>query len=168
MGGKPGGLQACWVAFGELIIYFNEPVKVSVVPDYYNVIKEPRDMGTIKKKLQRKQYDSPQQFYDVRAPALVSVPLASCPAFWAHQYLLKPPQAGPVVARTTIRFTRVWMASEILMLVPAAGHAPVLQQHLHLQRPRLQLQQGRQPCGDAVRGTLVRSGNSRSYHAVWV
>lgn len=57
-------VQACWVEFGELIIYFNEPAKTSVVPDYYRVIKEPRDLGTIKKKLQRKQVDSPQQFYD--------------------------------------------------------------------------------------------------------
>ena len=50
------------------MIYFNEPVKTSVVPDYYKVIKEPRDLGTIKKQLQRKQYDHPQQFYDVRPP----------------------------------------------------------------------------------------------------
>lgn len=57
-------IQACWVEFGEQIIYFNEPVKTSVVPDYYKVIKEPRDLGTIKKKLQRKQYDNPQQYYD--------------------------------------------------------------------------------------------------------
>ena len=58
--------QACWGEFGDIVIYFNEPVKTSVVPDYYKVIKEPRDLGTIKKQLQRKQYDHPQQFYDVR------------------------------------------------------------------------------------------------------
>lgn len=57
-------IQACWVEFGEFIIYFNEPVKTSVVPDYYRVIKQPRDLGSIKRKLQRKQFDSPQQFYD--------------------------------------------------------------------------------------------------------
>lgn len=61
----PGRPQACWVEFGDIVIYFNEPVKTSVVPDYYTVIKEPRDLGTIKKQLQRKQYDHPQQFYDV-------------------------------------------------------------------------------------------------------
>ena len=58
-------LQACWTEFGDLIIYFNEPVKTAVVPDYYKVIKQPRDLGSIKKKLQRKQFESPQQFKEV-------------------------------------------------------------------------------------------------------
>ena len=64
--------QACWTEFGDLIIYFNEPVKTAVVPDYYKVIKQPRDLGSIKKKLQRKQFESPQQFKDVRPDLLAA------------------------------------------------------------------------------------------------
>ena len=35
------------------------------MPDYYDVIKNPRDLGTIKKNLIRKKYESPQEFYEV-------------------------------------------------------------------------------------------------------
>ena len=44
-------------------------VKKSFVPDYYDVIKNPRDLGTIKKNLIRKKYETPQEFYEVLAPA---------------------------------------------------------------------------------------------------
>ena len=36
------------------------------MPDYYDVIKNPRDLGTIKKNLIRKKYETPQEFYEVR------------------------------------------------------------------------------------------------------
>ena len=35
------------------------------MPDYYDVIKNPRDLGTIKKNLIRKKYETPQEFYEV-------------------------------------------------------------------------------------------------------
>lgn len=34
------------------------------VPDYYDIIKQPMDLSTIKKKLDRKQYKSPKEFKD--------------------------------------------------------------------------------------------------------
>ena len=37
------------------------------MPDYYDVIKNPRDLGTIKKNLIRKKYETPQEFYEVRS-----------------------------------------------------------------------------------------------------
>jgi hypothetical protein len=40
-------------------------VKKSFVPDYYDVIKNPRDLGTVKKNLIRKKYETPQEFYEV-------------------------------------------------------------------------------------------------------
>ncbi|KAH1128702.1 hypothetical protein J1N35_000080 [Gossypium stocksii] len=48
---------------------FNEPVDVVKlnIPDYFNVIKHPMDLGTIKKKIDSGGYASPLQFYaDVR------------------------------------------------------------------------------------------------------
>lgn len=52
--------------FGAEIIYFNRPVDLKYVPDYYKVIKKDsaRDLGTMTDKLQAHQYTSPQDFYD--------------------------------------------------------------------------------------------------------
>ncbi|GMI68347.1 bromodomain and extraterminal domain protein 9, Global Transcription Factor Group E 9 [Hibiscus trionum] len=45
---------------------FNEPVDVVKlnIPDYFNVIKHPMDLGTIKKKIDSGGYASPWEFYD--------------------------------------------------------------------------------------------------------
>ncbi|XP_071702454.1 transcription factor GTE9-like [Rutidosis leptorrhynchoides] len=48
---------------------FNKPVDVVAlqIPDYFNVIKNPMDLGTIKEKLSSGKYSSPLEFYaDVR------------------------------------------------------------------------------------------------------
>ncbi|KAL8478575.1 hypothetical protein ACS0TY_030456 [Phlomoides rotata] len=48
---------------------FNKPVDVVAhnIPDYFNVIKHPMDLGTVKSKLQSNKYTSPMQFAaDVR------------------------------------------------------------------------------------------------------
>lgn len=59
-------LLKLWPMFGKSIIYFDHPVEISVVPDYYNVIKREnaRDLGSLKTKLLRRKYSSPQGFYD--------------------------------------------------------------------------------------------------------
>ncbi|KAL6752956.1 hypothetical protein V8C86DRAFT_2737296 [Haematococcus lacustris] len=40
-------------------LWFKEPVSPKVVPDYYNVIKNPMDFSTIRQKIQRQQYSTP-------------------------------------------------------------------------------------------------------------
>mmetsp|Transcript_763 Transcript_763/g.2334 ORF Transcript_763/g.2334 Transcript_763/m.2334 type:complete len:398 (-) Transcript_763:563-1756(-) len=52
--------------FGQEIIYFNRPVDLKYVPDYYKVIKREnaRDLGTMSTKLSTHDYSSPQEFYD--------------------------------------------------------------------------------------------------------
>ena len=47
-------------------VWFDHPVERNTVPDYYNVVKKPMDLGTIKNKLSRKQYANPGEFYVVR------------------------------------------------------------------------------------------------------
>lgn len=56
-------------------IWFNHPVEAQLVPDYYNVVKKPMDLGTVQSKLQRKQYTMPGEFYAVR-PSLCPVAAA--------------------------------------------------------------------------------------------
>jgi hypothetical protein len=44
--------------------YFGEPVHRTMYPDYYNTIKEPRDLGTIKSDLSARKYADPAAFRD--------------------------------------------------------------------------------------------------------
>ena len=53
-------------AMGLNAIWFDHPVERQMVPDYYNVIKQPMDLGTIDKKLARKDY-TPIEFHNVRS-----------------------------------------------------------------------------------------------------
>jgi bromodomain-containing protein 3 len=60
---------------------FNEPVNAEELgcTDYYTIIKNPMDLGTVKKKLEEGQYTSPEQFAeDVRL-------------IWANAKLYNPP-----------------------------------------------------------------------------
>ena len=45
---------------------FDRPVDQRLVPDYYNIIKRPMDLGTITHNLQTGKYDGPLQFCEVR------------------------------------------------------------------------------------------------------
>ena len=44
---------------------FDRPVDPKLVPDYYAVIRKPMDLGTLKTKLHRGDYSTPQQFAEV-------------------------------------------------------------------------------------------------------
>ncbi|XP_072981597.1 transcription factor GTE3, chloroplastic-like [Typha angustifolia] len=67
-------LKNCAVILGKLMKHkyawiFNEPVDVQCLGlyDYYSVIREPMDLGTIKTRLDRNRYSSPAEFaHDVR------------------------------------------------------------------------------------------------------
>lgn len=51
---------------GNQAYFFHEPVdpvKLEI-PNYFLVIKQPMDLGTIKKRLQNNYYENPQQFLD--------------------------------------------------------------------------------------------------------
>jgi hypothetical protein len=46
---------------------FTAPVDTTLYPDYPRVVKQPMDMGTIRSRLERRQYSNPQEFCDVSA-----------------------------------------------------------------------------------------------------
>lgn len=50
---------------GRGAIFFAAPVNKIEVPDYYNIITNPMDLGTIRKKLIGNKYESPKDFADV-------------------------------------------------------------------------------------------------------
>ena len=54
------------------VIWFDHPVEVKYAPDYYHVIKNPMDLGTIQQRLKQKKYASPMDFLEV------SLQAASC------------------------------------------------------------------------------------------
>jgi hypothetical protein len=53
--------------------WFKEPVKPGpdFVPDYFNIIKNPMDLGTVREKLRAGQYASTQAFVKVSTLVLV-------------------------------------------------------------------------------------------------
>ncbi|KAL4421258.1 hypothetical protein ABPG75_010549 [Micractinium tetrahymenae] len=66
--------EKIWVDCGKIVqdllknqqtkIYFGEPVKESYVPNYYSVIKNPMDLGTIKVKVEQRRYNNVYEFRD--------------------------------------------------------------------------------------------------------
>lgn len=44
---------------------FDRPVDGRLVTDYYNVVKKPMDLGTLKQRLLAGHYSTPQQFAEV-------------------------------------------------------------------------------------------------------
>lgn len=66
--------EKIWVDCGKIIqdmlknqqtkIYFGEPVRESYVPNYYQVIKNPMDLGTIKAKIDGRRYNNVYEFRD--------------------------------------------------------------------------------------------------------
>ena len=59
---------------------FDRPVDAKLVPDYYAVIKRPMDLATLKAKLHRGDYSTPQQFAEVCLVLTASCCLA-CPVY---------------------------------------------------------------------------------------
>jgi Bromodomain len=59
---------------------FLEPVNTADFPDYEEIIDQPMDLGTVKKKLESKKYQAPEQFArdvrKVRVLALFFIPLS--------------------------------------------------------------------------------------------
>lgn len=66
--------EKIWVDCGKLVqdllknqqtkMYFGEPVRESYVPNYYSVIKNPMDLGTIKTKIEQRRYNNVYEFRD--------------------------------------------------------------------------------------------------------
>lgn len=50
---------------GPNLTIFNAPVDGSVYPEYHKVVKQPMDLGTIRSRLDRRQYSNPQEYCDV-------------------------------------------------------------------------------------------------------
>ena len=50
----------------SLALWFDHPVEVKLVPDYYTIVKKPMDLGTVNSRLTRKEYSSPSEFFAVR------------------------------------------------------------------------------------------------------
>jgi hypothetical protein len=61
---------------------FNQPVDTAMYPDYPKFVSHPCDMGTIRSRLDRQQYSSPQEFCDVRS--LPSWHIHAVLAAWPH------------------------------------------------------------------------------------
>ena len=50
---------------GPLKYLFDQPVDSKLVPDYYTVIKDPMDLGTIRQNLLSGAYSTPAEFQEV-------------------------------------------------------------------------------------------------------
>lgn len=61
-------------ALGKSIVWFDHPVEIDKAPDYYSIIHNPMDLGTIQDRLETRQYTSPQQFFEVRVLHWLLVP----------------------------------------------------------------------------------------------
>lgn len=54
-------------SLGQNLVIFAAPVDTNVYPEYSKVVKHPMDLGTIRLRLERRLYNSPQEFCDVSA-----------------------------------------------------------------------------------------------------
>ena len=52
-------------SLGLNVNIFNAPVDGSVYTEYHKIVKQPMDLGTIRSRLERRQYSNPQEFCDV-------------------------------------------------------------------------------------------------------
>eukprot|EP01026_Neomeris_dumetosa_P029497 TRINITY_DN2390_c0_g3_i2.p1 TRINITY_DN2390_c0_g3~~TRINITY_DN2390_c0_g3_i2.p1 ORF type:complete len:469 (+),score=75.33 TRINITY_DN2390_c0_g3_i2:116-1522(+) len=57
-------LKGVQKSLGPNVHIFNVPVNAQQVPDYYNIVKNPMDLGTIARKLKEGQYSSPLGFLE--------------------------------------------------------------------------------------------------------
>ena len=77
--GKCGDiLTAVQQHLGTAAGIFNAPVDTAVYTDYPNHVSHPMDMGTIRQRLDRREYSNPQEFCSVRAPTSASQLLTAC------------------------------------------------------------------------------------------
>jgi len=98
-------------------------VKKSFVPDYYAVIKNPRDLGTIKKNLIRKKYETPQEFYEVRVPAggcAAALPSLACVTLKWRVCRPRVTQAAAPVRMLPGRHMSACQLKAVQTVVPAA------------------------------------------------
>ena len=52
-------------ALGADSQWFVEPVNPTLVPDYYSIISQPMDLGTVQKRLKADHYSNPKEFCEV-------------------------------------------------------------------------------------------------------
>lgn len=50
-------------------VWFDHPVEAHLAPDYYDIVKQPMDLGTVERKLKKGQYSAPQEFLAVKPAA---------------------------------------------------------------------------------------------------
>jgi len=55
-------VDRCLTELGSQAYIFSQPVNGDAVPDYYHIIKNPMDFGTIRRRLMTNQYTTPEQF----------------------------------------------------------------------------------------------------------
>ena len=55
---------------GQSLSIFNAPVDVKVYPEYTKYVDKPMDLGTIRSRLDKRLYREPQEYCNVRLPAL--------------------------------------------------------------------------------------------------
>ena len=121
---------------GQDVAIFGRPVDPKIAPDYYTVVKNPIDLGTIKRRLERRTYPSPQDFCEVGAcwlsvrsggmsaaartavscrPDLLRVPCAGqdLRRVWTncHIYNKRDSYVGKVGARASALFEQLWAGS---------------------------------------------------------
>lgn len=65
-------------SLGNFLQIFDRPVDGKLVPDYYNVIKKPMDLGTLKQRLQDGYYQTPQQFAEVSTTLFICMAWCCC------------------------------------------------------------------------------------------
>lgn len=88
-------------ALGKSIVWFDHPVEINKAPDYYSIIHNPMDLGTIQDRLETRQYTSPQQFFE------------DMKLVWENCHLYNGPhqELGKLGEKTFATFQRLWKHS---------------------------------------------------------
>ncbi|KAK9901605.1 hypothetical protein WJX75_004329 [Coccomyxa subellipsoidea] len=86
---------------GPNLTIFNAPVDGSVYPEYHKVVKQPMDLGTIRSRLDRRQYSNPQEYCDDMRQVWINCSLFN------H----KDTVVGKIGSRADAKFEQLWAAS---------------------------------------------------------
>lgn len=98
-------VSALLAELGPDAYIFANPVDPAKVKDYYTVIKQPMDLGTIQGKLNRREYRNPSEFYDD-----VMLVWANC-----NTYNKKGDYVQKLGMRCEASFQRMWSASGLCL-----------------------------------------------------
>lgn len=81
------GLKVVDVVWNKKVSHiFREPVKptATFAPDYFQIVKHPMDLGTVRNKLRNAEYLSVKEFEVVRIRCLRCIDLFNCKAAKCH------------------------------------------------------------------------------------